>query len=851
MRLSRLLTLLMVLALAACQATPKLATPARTTIAKTPTQPVAKTTNQTVSPTNWPSTPELATSTSVPRWIDFSTHAGESFADVQLTTYQSRPYTGVVDALPIRFAEVNNPVVIQGLTAQQKDFLSQNGFVVINVGDQQFKDLRRTVSNQYGQPYYLTTDAAYHALHVTFDELLASLEGEFLRPVLGHLLLSESAQVNNYIAAIGDTSLKEDAILAQNYLAVAIKLLYPENSLDPQTEEKIAAQIEQIEQYGGRGNSILIPNFEDDYGAYRPVGHYAGVPELECYFRSMTWLGRVAFKFKDPDTPDLVPSRAPLIMTLALREAQVDGEPAYKVWTSLYEITNFMIGPTDDPGSLEVNALMEQIYGRSPVISDLTDERKWRTFLDRVDELPSPQINSTFASSSITQAASRDWRFMGQRFTPDSFIFQSLIFDKVGTQENPRNVPSGLDVAAAFGSPQALQALDAAGETRFANYTQQMSTVRNIINEQPQEQWLNRFYSAWLYAFLPQVAPKDSHYPPYMGTTAWGYKEVNSLLGSWAELKHDTVLYAKMPERLGGGGPPTSGPAPAYVEPNPNVFYRLSYAASTLHEGLQPFINLWYEKGWNDMPPSTGGYSLTFHDFDEHLKYLAESLQKFGEIAERELQNQAITPDDYAIIQACLELKDCMDRGIYTNNPPEMDPIPVIAAVSGWEDSVLEAGVGFLDRIYVAVPLEGKLEIAQGGVFSYYEFSQPRSNRLTDQAWITKLQNDPPEAPAWSDQFILPGGKPTNSLAFRIGDVYYLSEKGYTPPLNLRASPSKSATVLRRLDQEYYLTIKDGPIKNSEGTWWKVEIFDWLQSSSENEGWVLENPEWFVRSVGE
>ncbi len=205
MRLSRLLTLLMVLALAACQATPKLDTPARITIGEKPTQPVAKTANPTVSPTNWPPTSELATSTSVPRWIDFSAYAGQSFAEVRLKTYRSMPYTGVVDALPIRFADVNDPVVIQGLTAQQKDFLSQNGFVVINAGDQQFKDLRRTVSNHYGQPYYLTTDAAYHALHVTFDELLASLEGEFLRPVLGRLLLSEFAQVNNYIAGIGDT----------------------------------------------------------------------------------------------------------------------------------------------------------------------------------------------------------------------------------------------------------------------------------------------------------------------------------------------------------------------------------------------------------------------------------------------------------------------------------------------------------------------------------------------------------------------------------------------------------------------------------------------------------------------
>ncbi len=177
-----------------------------------------------------------------------------------------------------------------------------------------------------------------------------------------------------------------------------------------------------------------------------------------------------------------------------------------------------------------------------------------------------------------------------------------------------------------------------------------------------------------------------------------------------------------------------------------------------------------------------------------------------------------------------------------------MDPIPVVAAVAGWKENVLEAGVGNLNRIYVAVPLGGKLEIAQGGVFTYYEFTQPRTDRLTDQAWVEKLDKNPPPAPAWMGQFVLPGGKANNALVFRIGDVYILTEKGYNPPLNLRAGPSTSEKVLGQLDQEMYLTIIDGPVKNVEGTWWKVNLF-YRPDGGATEGWVLENPEWFERSV--
>jgi len=113
---------------------------------------------------------------------------------------------------------------------------------------------------------------------------------------------------------------------------------------------------------------------------------------------------------------------------------------------------NFIIGPSDDPGPVEVNQLMEQVYGPAPRLADLGNGGKWQIFLSSIDQLPAPQINSTFATSSATQAASRDWRLMGQRFTLDSFIFQDLIYDQVGTQQKPRGLPTGLDVAAAFGS---------------------------------------------------------------------------------------------------------------------------------------------------------------------------------------------------------------------------------------------------------------------------------------------------------------------------------------------------------------------------------------------------------------
>ena len=776
--------------------------------------------------------------------IQFTSRAGQPLAQVSLKSYQPGAYPAGLDRLPVSLAEVSNAGVIKDLTEAQKQFISQNGFVVIPSADRQFKELRRSVSTVNGQPYFLTVDAAYHALHITFNDLLEALESAYFRPILAHLVETVSDKVGYYAAVSAGQPIAEDAALAEAYLGVGLHLLEPDQELDPVLEARIIPQIEQIMRYQGRERSVLMPGFEDDYGAYRPVGHYAGKPELEQYFRAMTWFGRVPFKFKDAENPDFKPSRAPLLITLALREAVVDYQPAYQIWSSLYEITDFMVGPSDDPGPVELNALMEQVYGPTPGLGDLADDGKWQRFLERTNELAAPQINSTFASFSFTQAAERDWRFMGQRFTPDGFIFQNLIFDKVGTVQQPRKFPTGLDAAAAFGSQPAWETLVASGETKYANYAEQMSLVQKIIKEQPEAQWLNRFYTAWLYAFPPNVAPKEAGYPPYMRTDAWGYKDVNAMLGSWAELKHDTVLYAKMPEMLGGGGPPMSGPAPAYVEPNPDVFYRLAYAAQTLADGVRPLQEHWFNMGWEQAAPGEESFQYNAGAYLEHLAGLSAHLNQFGDIAARELQGEPLTPEDYEVIQSCLEYKECLDHGLYTNNPPEQEPIPVIAAVSGAEDRVLEVGVGHLNRIYVAVPLEGKLQIAQGGVFSYYEFTQPRSDRLTDQAWGERLEKGQAAVPTWAGAFLKTGGKPAEVLAFRVGDVYYITEAGGTPPLNLRAEPSRNAAVLGKLETDTYLTIIDGPVKNGDGTWWKVQG----GFGDANEGWVLENQAWYARS---
>ncbi len=756
-----------------------------------------------------------------------------------LRTWEPKPYAGTDYPLPLDLGQAGNAAVLDGLTEAQRAFLAQNGFVAIHSQEAQFGDIRVETARRSGQPYYLTTDAAFHALHLLFDELLKALEREHFRPQIMAITEATLQETEAVAEQLKGTGLEAEAGQAAAYLAVALRLFDPQVQIDPAQSELVAQQVEQIVSADGRAKSVLFPEFEDDYGAYKPVGHYAGDPELEAYFRGMTWYGRMHFLLDDPENPNFVPSRVPLIVTLALRRAQVYKRPASDHWVDMHETLNFVIGPSDDAGPPEYAALMDRIYGTNPEPIDLADEQLWGAFLDQSADLPAPQVNSLFVDSTVDLSAGKGWRFMGQRFTLDGLIFQNMIFDRVQERADGvrREFPSGLDVMAAFGSDPAYQTLADLGETDYPNYSDQMTKMQQAVLAQPEAQWLGRFYDAWLYSFFPLLREKGESFPTYMQTGAWDYKDLNTALGSWAELKHDTILYTKMPEGAGGGGPPMSPPAPSYVEPNPEAFYRMAYMAAALSSGL--------DLGLIGYPLPEGGSQPEFslQEYVAKMEGLAGRLNSLGDIAAKELAGEALTEEENRLITECLGAIECLNLDSGYNIPTgEMPKPPVIAAVSGAQNEVLEVGVGWVDRLYVVVPLEEGMQVAQGGVFSYYEFRQPRSQRLTDDEWREKLSGGgSPSLPAWATNFVLSGGKPTERLAFRVGDVYLITEAG--DELNVRASASLKSDVQRVLQVGEYVEITDGPVTADGYTWW--QLGDW---SGNPLGWAVEDQEWYERS---
>ena len=135
-------------------------------------------------------------------------------------------------------------------------------------------------------------------------------------------------------------------------------------------------------------------------------------------------------------------------------------------------------------------------------------------------------------------------------------------------------------------------------------------------------------------------------------------------------------------------------------------------------------------------------------------------------ISEKELNNENLTDADYELIRSYggqlehfwLEInkdepqyKELGQRDFLDQNPAAI----VADVATNPNGQVLEEGTGKISEIYVVVPVDGKLRIAKGGVYSYYEFTWPMSDRLTDKKWRELLNSgQAPALPSWTDAFV-------------------------------------------------------------------------------------------------
>ena len=601
-----------------------------------------------------------------------------------------------------------------------RDMIRKNGFMVFegSAGSEYFDNYE---SNRYVyRANFVTVDSMMHTYHLYFAHLLKETEKTYLTTALRDLSAMMLETAKDQYEVLKKTEWANAAKRNVAFFAVGNKLISPDSEVPEIVSDMVNSELSDINRASDINRSAIFEEEFEDYSQYKPRGYYEGDEDLERYFRTMMWYGRRNFIQKDEDI-----DRSAALITLAL-----SGEKK-EIWEHIYTVTSFFAGNSDDNGYYEYRPLLESAFGENISEADLIKNTgAWKKFHELTAKCEPPAINSSVVEddgvSTGHEEEVKGFRFMGQRFSIDAAVFQRLCYSH--TKENAngekRMLPDALDIPAAFGSDEALDILTDNGDTQYGNYSENMEKLRAAISSANDDFWNASLYSGWLYTLRPILESKGTGYPMFMQNSAWNRKSLMTFLGSYTELKHDTILYSKqMMAEMGGGDIPVLDDR-GYVEPEPEVYARLEALCKATSDGLSSLGMI-----------SEGNV--------ENLSRLAELSSRLKTISIKELTNVLPSEEEFELIRTYggqLEhfWKEAVNSGANGEELSTNDfPAAIVADVATDPDSgtCLELGTGEASIIYVVVEVDGHLKLASGTCFSFYQFEQPVSERLTDSEW--------------------------------------------------------------------------------------------------------------------
>lgn len=639
----------------------------------------------------------------------------------------------------------------------QLEKLIQNGFVVTPSDAEQFFHVYE--SSHFGMvpriPNFVTSDCALQLYHLFYDFTLRTIEIEELLPSVRKLTQALLEGSKKQYEKVTDSVLKDACLKNISFFGVAASLLEMEEPpLPEECISEIANELQKIDGHQGRKSSGIFP-FQHDYSQYIPRGHYTSNEELRRFFLTLMWYGQNSFPFEFQGKRTEQQIIQALLITHLLLNSKIDNEFLIHLWNKVYSITVLYVGSTDDLNVYHFVELMEEVYGKNASLEILSDKDRLNLLYKSAEKLPHPKI----ALQLIGIPSGLQFRFMGQRFMPDSYIMQNLVH----WPERPW--PKGLDVMSVLGSERAGRILDEfyREPEKWSEYLPRRAKLREEFAAFGEKEWYRNLFYGWLHVLKTLLEERGQGYPIFVQNASWVDKELNTALASWTELRHDVILYGKPSGAEGGDGVEEIPQPKGYVEPIPEFYSRLlklvklnrqilsdeGFLSGKLtevfdrYESLLSFLKTVAEKELMDM-------SLSYEEY-ERIRYFGREIENLS-ISLVELDRNLPIYDWFTGER--VEHEQISIRGWFEVTGPDRD-IACITDVHTSQDSCLEEAVGHINLIYVVVPIDGKLHLTRGGVFSYYEFEYPAAHRLTDESWQEMLKRGrAPEPPPWVSSFV-------------------------------------------------------------------------------------------------
>jgi len=642
------------------------------------------------------------------------------------------------------------------LEGDELDTLGTHGFVITD--RRSYPSFTSGYAAIYGEhlPLYISADSILNATHRSFDKILQNIEEASLVPRLQRLLDGLRARLAAGAANEFGATATADADM---YVTVAASLLAGER-LQPagngsvetihQLYDSVVAA-EGVEEHVFLGNERLI-----DFSQFEPRGHYtSGLPEdesLERYFRATLWLGLADLRLIETlEDGSSVFRRRQLELAYALR-ALFDDE-ALANHRAIDETIRAFVGESDNMQLSELDALLEDLALDSAAgLAGIDDRTLAQAIVD--GGYGTQQISGHLLENATrgTIPLSSTFLLLGQRYVVDSHVFSNVVFGRVPERKAKRLMPDPLDVAfAALKNDQAATLLRR--ELDSYSYAPELGKTRALVDANEPEFWSANLYNLWLSSLraLSPVAdlsaPAELGLPAVAGTEAWGRRLLNTQLASWAELRHDTLLYAKQSY----SDVPACEFPDGYVDPYPE-FYR---AIAAFAERGQQVV-----EGLPDLGESGVGRGI-----GEYFALLRETATALGEIAEHQRTGTALTTEQVAFInRAVSDSEDCFfdPDGWYPSlvygggqNDTEFDPTIVDVHTQPGDEGgnligrVLHVATGSPRLMVVTANTCSGPRAYVGLASSYFERVTEDFERLTDQTWAAEVMESAPEDPPW------------------------------------------------------------------------------------------------------
>jgi len=629
---------------------------------------------------------------------------------------------------------------------------------------------------------FVNPDVMLHAFHKYLENSLEYLEKTELAETLRRFLANSQAKALEYRAAAPGQ-------LAEHYELIAAQLTVPLVILEnahwpsardleeiasrppdvPRTDDgdTLAKALEMLERFKGKFSELMFKRMaaelhliygarglapsplygqyaregevKADYTQFTPRSHYVKSSGLRSYFRAMIYLGRNSYLLgKNEGVSDAI------LVALLLASPGPDGRPLLKDWQRIMEITGFFAGKPDDISYPEWRNFLVKVLGTEKIAAgEALNPATLGKITQQLGELQGPRILSdvviaplVFASTKEQLlAAAKSFRIFGQRFTFDAWIFSRLTGGQEQTPLRLPSTPSALFVPAALGdktarefSDQYLQRLSPPfSEAETARFNGRLQEVAADLGKVKDPEWFSSVGSAWLKLLGTLTSSYGRGYPLYMQGPLFPVKQVESFLGSYTELKHDTLLYAKQnyAEAGNGGDEGTPPPVPkGFVEPNLPFWETLGRLVAYVESGFRKH----------------GVFKDELEEYG-HLNRFKQAVAFYASLAAKELQGAPLTEEEYEKIriEPLSYMAEPCDRNVILEEKDLRAGLIADVSTDVLQGQIQYEATGEPYVMLVLLGNAGTVRLAVGVAFNHYEFTGPLATRYTDADWQSRV----------------------------------------------------------------------------------------------------------------